>query len=181
MSEFFATYVQAYFPDKTCLCTICLLRIACCWMHRPACHQQQLASLASSTSPVHLCRHNLQSSYAYALAARPEYRDVILIAQPIPNSKSSNVSIAAIGLDAPHTLKGPYNRSRTAVVTALAVLPGHELFAVGKTSSELHAAPLHITGLVCLLCRYHDRDVEWHEPEANPHHKFVSFPLLRLL
>ena len=67
------------------------------------------------------------------MAVRPEQRDVILIAQPAANSKNSSVCIAAAGLDPPRQLKGPYTRSRTGIVSSLAVLPGHETFAVGES------------------------------------------------
>ena len=69
------------------------------------------------------------------MAIRPEQRDVILIAHPASNSKATTVCIAAVGLDPSHELKGPFSRSRTGLMSCLAILPGQETFAVG----ELHS------------------------------------------
>lgn len=84
-------------------------------------------------------RHALPNCYAIAMAVLPEQRDVILIGQP--QSKGSPACIAAIGLDEPHALKGPWIRPRTVTASCVAVLPGQHQFAVGGCVkiSSMHA------------------------------------------
>ena len=68
--------------------------------------------------------------YAIGLAVLPEQRDVIIVGQPL--TKGSPACIAAIGLDEPHPLKGPWSRPRTTTASCIAILPGGRQFAVGR-------------------------------------------------
>jgi len=68
--------------------------------------------------------------YAIGLAVLPEQRDVIIVGQPL--TKGSPACIAAIGLDEPHPLKGPWSRPRTTTASCIAMLPGGRQFAVGR-------------------------------------------------
>ncbi len=90
-------------------------------------------------------RHQLPNSYAIVMAVLPEQRDVILIGQP--TGKGTPACIAAIGLDAPHQLKGPWVRPRTTTVSCLAVLSGQQQFAVGELAFALLLCHVY---LLCL-------------------------------
>ncbi|DBA70459.1 TPA: hypothetical protein ACH3X2_011865 [Trebouxia sp. C0005] len=81
--------------------------------------------------------------YAIGLAVLPEQRDVIIVGQPL--AKGSPACIAAIGLDEPHPLKGPWSRPRTTTASCIAILPGGRQFAVGETQSRPgEAGPSHV-------------------------------------
>lgn len=91
-----------------------------------------------------IAKHMLgPTHYAIGLAVLPEQRDVIIVGQPL--TKGSPACIAAIGLDEPHPLKGPWSRPRTTTASCIAILPGGRQFAVGETQSRPgEAGPSHV-------------------------------------
>lgn len=60
----------------------------------------------------------------------PGERVVIIAGQPIAANKGS-ACIAAIGLDSPHDLKGPWLRQSSISMSSVVVLPGQQQFATG--------------------------------------------------
>ena len=60
----------------------------------------------------------------------PGGRVVIIAGQPIAANKGS-ACIAAIGLDSPHDLKGPWLRHSSISVSSVIALPGQQQFATG--------------------------------------------------
>lgn len=100
-----------------------------------------------------ICRHMLgPTHYAIGLAVLPEQRDVIIVGQPL--TKGSPACIAAIGLDEPHPLKGPWSRPRTTTASCIAVLPGGRQFAVGRY--------LFCSKPACTCTRLHHLSSKWH-------------------
>lgn len=67
------------------------------------------------------------------MAIAGEQRDVVIAGQPIGGQKVP-ACIAAISLDQPHQLKGPWLRQRTTVMTSIIVLPTEMQFAVGGSA-----------------------------------------------
>lgn len=65
----------------------------------------------------------------------PGERVVIIGGQPIANQGSA--CIAAIGLDHPHDLKGPWLRQSTLSMSSVIVLPGQQQFATGGSFPQL--------------------------------------------
>lgn len=76
-------------------------------------------------------RHVIPNAYAIAMAVLPEQREVILVGQPNGNKAGTVACIAAIGLDAPYQMKGPWPRPRTTMISCVIALPGHQQFATG--------------------------------------------------
>lgn len=66
----------------------------------------------------------------------PGERLVIIAGQPMTGNKGS-ACIAAIGLDSPYDLKGPWIRQSTTGISSVVVLPGHQQFATGGSSCYL--------------------------------------------
>ena len=64
------------------------------------------------------------------MAILGDQREVVIAGQPIPGQKGP-ACIAAIGLDQPHQLKGPWVRQRTTTMTSITVLPEQAHFAIG--------------------------------------------------